>query len=601
MLADWTCDINDCIYPLDSTGLNRNFTRYKGKIPAAWIVAQKTMSSLAPKLSLRITDQNHIATRDVSLSHALKVCDHIAPMDLIDNPNGVTAKSLRTGNVRTIKDIGGWVINEKGTITFKAKAQSFVGWSEAKKNNWIKITQRLSQVKPQAFYGAYDWDLLKSRSRRQREATTLIHLITEAYNFEPSPASNGEQLWGSDGSMVPPDSGLDDDKSIMAAITGPSSMVVRIKGRSASILQGELMGLIMGHVIADASHATPTLWTDHLNAVRMIEDNNSLVDQMNKLRNMNGRSYYRWLFDLQKTKKIQVSYTKGHSAESTTCAILNAHVDHFASKAQSIAEKSSYAPEPTFFMDEFTFYRDTDRWIESNIRNYLDHFLAKASLMELQHRHSSRMALSLYDNHNPPEYSYLKAQSAYTAVIQLYGRSGQLASMELLYKRGKSLTDKCRFECGITEDYHHIFVKCPKFSNWRGESSNNVLELTKRRLDEAKIEEEYQSPILTKAKCIFADLSDVWPLHESVYYLGLLPTLEPALLSMTNLSALSCKRLLYEISADWHLASIRLASRIFGEIQRFMAQKVNIRTYKQGRSHSPQRLMASVPLDIDRD
>lgn len=30
------------------------------------------------------------------------------------------------------------------------------------------------------------------------------------------------------------------------------------------------------------------------------------------------------------------------------------------------------APTPTFFMDKFTFYTRDDRWIESNIRIYVD-------------------------------------------------------------------------------------------------------------------------------------------------------------------------------------------------------------------------------------
>ncbi|KAJ7839168.1 hypothetical protein B0H13DRAFT_2102367 [Mycena leptocephala] len=35
-LSDWTCDINNCIDPLDGPGLTRDFTRYAGKIPRPW-------------------------------------------------------------------------------------------------------------------------------------------------------------------------------------------------------------------------------------------------------------------------------------------------------------------------------------------------------------------------------------------------------------------------------------------------------------------------------------------------------------------------------------------------------------------------------------
>jgi hypothetical protein len=182
-LADWTCDINRCIYPLDGIGLNKNFSRYKGKIPTSWIVAQKTMWSLAPTLSLRTTDQMHIATGDVSLSHALKICDHITPMDSIDNPNSITIRSLRAGNVRTVKDVGNWIIDKNGAITFKAKAWSFIGWSTARKNNWTKITEHLSQVKPQSslFLG-----LLPAVS------TLRSSLVQHRCSFEIS----GRAFWG---------------------------------------------------------------------------------------------------------------------------------------------------------------------------------------------------------------------------------------------------------------------------------------------------------------------------------------------------------------------------------------------------------------------
>ena len=60
-LADWTCSINDCINPLEGWGLIKSFTRYYQKIPASWIIPQKAMSTLSPKLSLRLTDCSYIS------------------------------------------------------------------------------------------------------------------------------------------------------------------------------------------------------------------------------------------------------------------------------------------------------------------------------------------------------------------------------------------------------------------------------------------------------------------------------------------------------------------------------------------------------------
>jgi hypothetical protein len=43
-LADWTCDINNCVYPLDGNSLNKNFMHHYQKMPTSWIIAQKIMS-----------------------------------------------------------------------------------------------------------------------------------------------------------------------------------------------------------------------------------------------------------------------------------------------------------------------------------------------------------------------------------------------------------------------------------------------------------------------------------------------------------------------------------------------------------------------------
>jgi len=72
-LADWTCAINHCIYPLDGKGLQRDFTGQYRNIPAAWIIAHKIMTTMEPKLALRTTDCSHILRGEVSLSHVLNV------------------------------------------------------------------------------------------------------------------------------------------------------------------------------------------------------------------------------------------------------------------------------------------------------------------------------------------------------------------------------------------------------------------------------------------------------------------------------------------------------------------------------------------------
>ncbi|KAJ7488676.1 hypothetical protein B0H11DRAFT_2012528 [Mycena galericulata] len=75
-------------------------------------------------------------------------------------------------------------------------------------------------------------------------------------------------------------------------------------------------------------------------------------------------------------------------------------------------------------MDDYTFYRDADGWIEANIRVFVDHFMASELAGKLALGHRLRMITWVHDTQPPPEYSYTRAVSAHSAVIQLYARSG---------------------------------------------------------------------------------------------------------------------------------------------------------------------------------
>ncbi|KAJ7478101.1 hypothetical protein FB451DRAFT_1338721 [Mycena latifolia] len=237
--------------------------------------------------------------------------------------------------------------------------------------------------------------------------------------------------------------GIFDHKSVTAALTGPTTLVLRIEGRNVFILHGELTGLIMGLILSDPNDDGNSLFTDHLNAVRLIDDSRTAIDQQARLRGMNGRSYYRWILRLISENPLKITYTPGHSSEVSTPAHLNFEADHYASSAQRHLSDVHTAPVPTFFMDEFTFFTNDDGWIESNIRNYVE----KSQTLDANNRiaagHQQRMALHLYDTTCPPEYSYTMAYSAYSAVVQLYARSGQLPTADVLYARDKLPSASC--------------------------------------------------------------------------------------------------------------------------------------------------------------
>jgi len=287
---------------------------------------------------------------------------------------------------------------------------------------------------------------------------------------------------------------------------------------------------------------------------------------------MNGRSYYRWILSLVKGKQIAVEYTAGHSSEVSIPARMNFEADHYASKLQRFIDSIPIAPVPTFFMDDYTFYRTNNGWIESNIQYFSDHFLSRQTALDLTIGHQQRMATTFYDQTSPPAYPYTRAYSAYSAVIQLYARSGQLALADQLHRRNKAISNHCRFGCGEIEDEHHIFVSCKCYEKWRSETQAGLYEKTERKLCEAEINEVDGQSILQLAKSLFSD-GPLWPLYYSFYYLGHVPNIDAHLPNNATISTMACHRLIHHFSQDWHLTAIRLAGRIFGDLQREMARR----------------------------
>ncbi|KII90980.1 hypothetical protein PLICRDRAFT_697396 [Plicaturopsis crispa FD-325 SS-3] len=570
-LADWTCDKNGCIYPLDGEGLRKDFSHFAKSIPAAWILAQKAMASLAPKLSLRATDMSWIAQGDVSLSHITRLHNHHMPK-FPDSPDGNTIRSLRSKGVRTLADIGQWTVSQSGDVVFIPKQipVDVNGWSPAALTNYAKITNVASNLDI-AWLVNGPADLLLPPTLRQTKAERLIAYLSRVCGFRASPTSGQQQIWGSDGSMTPASVGIGDDKSVTASITGPCTLVMKLKGRNLNILHGELMGLISGLVLADSTLDVPRIYSDHMNATRFLDDAKSRISQDARLKNMNGRSYYRWILSLRERSRAQMIYTPGHSDEVSIPSLLNSEADFYASESQRHLLTIPVAPSPTFFMDTYTFYRERDGWIESNIRHFVDFFLAKQTALSLASSHPYRMYSPLHDNHPPPSYPYTHAQSAHSATIQLYARSGQLPTADVLFRRDKLIGDRCRFGCETSESAHHIFVECPRYTEWRRMTADDVVGRTRMKLAEQEVPEPAQQRLLHTAKSLFCD-DECWPFHQSLFYYGQLPPL-PALLPQTEMSYISRKRLLHHLAADWHTSAIRLAGRIFGDLQREMARR----------------------------
>ena len=199
-------------------------------------------------------------------------------------------------------------------------------------------------------------------------------------------------------------------------------------------------------------------------------------------------------------------------------------------------------------------------FVESSSHSFVDTLLARTQAATTVTCHEPLPPLSLFDNTPPPSYPYIKTPSSYSAVIQLYARSGQLDSSHLLSARLKDgYQPWCRFGCHHFEDPHHIFVVCPKFTSLRESYSMRIQDATRTLLHTyGSLSEHDISFITERVSSLFCD-SDAWPSRRTGYYLGLLPRLVPP----SYLGSVMHSRLAHHS----HTIAVQLAGRIWGLVR----------------------------------
>jgi len=87
-----------------------------------------------------------------------------------------------------------------------------------------------------------------------------------------------------------------------------------------------------------------------------------------------------------------------------------------------------------------------------------------------------------------------------------------------------------------------------------------------------EIEETHMTGLLKKAKSLFINCSFTWPLHYTFYYLGHVPLLDSHVPLDAFKNRIQHERFIHNIKGDWHMSSVRLASRIYGQFQKRMAK-----------------------------
>jgi hypothetical protein len=139
-------------------------------------------------------------------------------------------------------------------------------------------------------------------------------------------------------------------------------------------------------------------------------------------------------------------------------------------------------------------------------------------------------------------------------------------------QKNKNEPNGCRYGCSLNEDMYHVFVSCGRFETLREEARGMIVEKVEKRIEEYKLQESHVTRLRDTAKFFFFDSETIWPLHYSTYYLGHVPKLDALVSSDAFMSNVLRARFLHNIHGDFHLAGIRLTSRIWGIVQKDMAK-----------------------------
>ena len=143
-------------------------------------------------------------------------------------------------------------------------------------------------------------------------------------------------------------------------------------------------------------------------------------------------------------------------------------------------------------------------------------------------------------------------------------------------EKGQGENTRCQMGCDAIEDTHHVFVTCKSFDKLRVDACREMMDQTRRKIKAIGLEEAQFTSLLKTAKSLFSDCSVTWPLHFSFYYLGHILKLAAHIDPNIFENRLKCERFIHNISGDWHMSAIRLASRIWGKIQKEMAKRRDV-------------------------
>ena len=264
---------------------------------------------------------------------------------------------------------------------------------------------------------------------------------------------------------------------------------------------------------------------------------------------------------LKDNSQLTFGHVKAHTSSTDIASTFNRMADKLAG-ASHVNPFSRIAPLPTFALDPFALWKDGLGFIENNYVSYVDDEMARIQATRLYYTSGDRFPHPSFSS--PQPFPYERSTSSYSALVQLYMRSGQLPTRRLLFRRKMASSSQCRFGCQSAETVHHLFIKCPQFSEYRRSTLSDIHRITSSLV--ACIPLAQREVVLNAIPTLLVDDASllIWPMGYNTWYFGHSPCISKG---FPFLSA----RLVQSISQAWHSSFIHLVGRIWGHVQRLGA------------------------------
>ncbi|KAG6880399.1 hypothetical protein C0992_000001, partial [Termitomyces sp. T32_za158] len=430
-LNDWACSYNACILPTILPPPKRSLCRLHNKIPSAWLYA--CMYLEPHHLTLIPTNLSFLYSPLTALKHYTNTIDVFPSFATLPKLSRFTLAQLHQNNITRIEHIGSFSFSPHYSFTFtynllphlspaiNRHLRIFLQWFATT----LPHLPTISPAGPSLFLPPPICQQIAERY------VSLLPLLNSSHISQFSI----HNVYASDASCTSlqyqrnPTYSLLSPSSLTLAVVGPNlGFVSRLPSNAylASTSHAEVAACLAA-VLHASTKSGGIIYSDYLPIVNWLNSQSPAAFPS---------AFHAWLHSIvQRAHPPEVRHVKAHTNSTSLPACLNRAADHYASNCHSSSSPPLPFPIPTFAMAPFVFFSHHRGFIEGNITKFITTNFARDFILNYPVWTKLLGSPLLFDLAPPPSFLYERTPFAYSAMIQLYARSGQLDSRDICASR----------------------------------------------------------------------------------------------------------------------------------------------------------------------